>query len=64
MRINHELISQCSYRTNALLERQLDMKGMKISEIENLSATLNYFDAIDLSNNDISLLSNSSLLKK
>ena len=64
MRINHELIAQCKFRVNALLERQLEMRGLNIGEIENLSATLDFFDAIDLSNNNISVLSNTSLLRK
>jgi len=41
---------------NALKDREIDLRGNKISVIENLAATQNQFDSIDLSDNEISKL--------
>ena len=39
------------------------MRGFQIQEIDNLSATLDYYDAIDLSNNMIENLESYATLK-
>jgi len=41
---------------NALKDREIDLRGNKIAVIENLAATQNQFDSIDLSDNEISKL--------
>jgi len=42
----------------------LDLRSKKITAIENLGATLDFFDHIDLSDNEIKRLGNFSLLKR
>ena len=64
MKITNELIQYSNQWVNPIYERQLDLKGNKFSTIENLGATLDFFNCIDLSDNEISRLSNFSLLKK
>jgi U2 small nuclear ribonucleoprotein A' len=39
MRINADLINQAPRFTNPLKERQLDLRGFKLAQIENLGAT-------------------------
>jgi len=45
-------------------DREIDLRGYKLSVIENLGATLDQFDCIDLSDNDIKKLENFPLLKR
>ncbi|GAB6029040.1 U2 small nuclear ribonucleoprotein [Chamberlinius hualienensis] len=53
MKLTVDLINQSPQFINAIRERELDLRGHKIPVIENLGATLNQFDTIDLSDNDI-----------
>ncbi|KAM3127922.1 hypothetical protein pb186bvf_019992 [Paramecium bursaria] len=72
MKINSELIQASNHFINPLNERQLDLRGIiinlcqgkKISAIENLGATLDFFDHIDLGDNEIKKLGNLTLLKR
>ncbi|KAF7494222.1 U2 small nuclear ribonucleoprotein A' [Sarcoptes scabiei] len=45
-------------------DRELDLRDYKISAIENLGATLNQFDSIDFTDNDIRKLENFPLLTR
>ncbi|KAL4442832.1 hypothetical protein ABPG74_010721 [Tetrahymena malaccensis] len=63
-KITAELIQNSSQTINPLNERQLDLKGLKIYIIENLGATLDFFDCIDLSDNEIKKLGNFSILQR
>ena len=40
MKITVDLIEQCAQYTNAVKEREIDLRGYKISVIENMGATL------------------------
>ncbi|XP_028512458.1 U2 small nuclear ribonucleoprotein A' [Exaiptasia diaphana] len=64
MKITADLILQCSQYTNAVKDRELDLRGYKISVIENMGATLDQFDTIDLSDNDIRKIEGFPLLKR
>lgn len=65
MRITPELIENCYQYTNkATKDRELRMRGLKINAIENLGATLDQFDCIDLSENSIRKLENFPLLPR
>ncbi|CAD8071793.1 unnamed protein product [Paramecium sonneborni] len=64
MKINSELIQGSHHFINPLNERQLDLRAKKITAIENLGATLDFFDHIDLGDNDIKKLGNLTLLKR
>lgn len=52
-RLTAELILSSPQEMNAINEYQIDLRGNKIQAIENLGATENQFDCIDLSDNDI-----------
>ncbi|KAK3726573.1 hypothetical protein QZH41_011030 [Actinostola sp. cb2023] len=64
MKITADLILQCSQFTNAVKDRELDLRGYKISVIENMGATLDQFDTIDMSDNDILKIEGFPLLKR
>lgn len=78
MKITSELIQNASQRLNPLKQRELDLKGnqklplsnclwcqgYKIAYIENMGATLDFFDTIDLSDNEIIKLGNFAYLQK
>jgi len=63
MRLTPELIeSGYQYINKATRDRELDMRAYKITVIENMGATLDQFDAIDFSDNDIRKLDGFPLL--
>jgi U2 small nuclear ribonucleoprotein A' len=64
VRITAELISQAPQFLNPLHDREIDLRGNKIPTIENMGATLDQFDTIDLSDNDITRLDGFPLLKR
>ena len=53
MRLTADMIARSPAFLNALKEREIDLRGNKIAVIENLSATQDQFDSIDLSDNEI-----------
>ncbi|XP_034312721.1 U2 small nuclear ribonucleoprotein A'-like [Crassostrea angulata] len=53
VKLTAELIEQSAQYTNPVRDRELDLRGYKIPVIENMGATLDQFDTIDLSDNDI-----------
>lgn len=53
VKLTPELINQSMQFINPCRERELDLRGYKIPQIENLGATLDQFDTIDLSDNDL-----------
>ncbi|XP_071703026.1 U2 small nuclear ribonucleoprotein A' isoform X2 [Rutidosis leptorrhynchoides] len=58
VRLTADLIWKSPHFFNALRERELDLRGNKIPVIENLGATEDQFDTIDLSDNEIVKLEN------
>jgi U2 small nuclear ribonucleoprotein A' len=58
VKISADLISRSAQYLNAVKEFQLDLRGYKIIEIENLVATNDQFGCIDLTDNAISKLEN------
>jgi len=52
-RLTAELIGRSPQGLNACDEYELELRGHKIAAIENLGATQNQFDSIDLSDNEI-----------
>lgn len=65
MRITPELIESCYQYTNkATTDRELRIRSLRITAIENLGATLNQFDCFDLSDNLIRKLENLPLLPR
>ncbi|KAL3818453.1 hypothetical protein ACJIZ3_004358 [Penstemon smallii] len=64
VRITADLIWKSPHFFNALRERELDLRGNKISVIENIGATEDQFDTIDLSDNEIVKLENLPYLNR
>ena len=65
MRLTVDLVEGAAQHTNAATrDRELDLRGYKIPQIENLGATLDQFDCLDLSDNDIKKLENFPLLNR
>lgn len=64
MKLTPDLIeSAAQYINPATKDRELDLRGYKIPAIENLGATLDQFDSIDFSDNDLRRLDGFPLLK-
>lgn len=64
VRLTADLIEQSAQYTNPVRDRELDMRGYRIPMIENLGATLDQFDTIDFSDNDIRKFDGFPLLKR
>eukprot|EP01116_Phalansterium_solitarium_P007183 TRINITY_DN19701_c0_g1_i1.p1 TRINITY_DN19701_c0_g1~~TRINITY_DN19701_c0_g1_i1.p1 ORF type:complete len:258 (+),score=54.76 TRINITY_DN19701_c0_g1_i1:81-854(+) len=64
MRLTADLINRSEAGFNTLRERELNLRGNKIALIENLGATQDAFDVIDLSDNEITKLDNFPLLPR
>jgi len=63
-RLTAELIHTSPQFVNPLKQRELDLRGNKIPQIENLGATEDQFEVIDLSDNDIAKLEGFPLLHR
>lgn len=64
VKLTPDLINQSMQYINPVRDRELDLRGYKIPVIENMGATLDQFDTIDLSDNDIRKLDGFPLLKR
>ncbi|EEB14539.1 U2 small nuclear ribonucleoprotein A', putative [Pediculus humanus corporis] len=64
VKLTPDLIQRSMQFTNPVKDRELDLRGFKIPVIENLGATLDQFDTIDFSDNDIHKLGGFPLLKR
>ncbi|XP_063989133.1 probable U2 small nuclear ribonucleoprotein A' [Diachasmimorpha longicaudata] len=64
VKLTPDLIQQSMQYINPVRDRELDLRGYKIPTIENLGATLDQFDTIDFSDNDIRKLDGFPLLKR
>lgn len=63
MRITIELIQRSPQYANPLGEREICFRGLKIPLIENLGATLDQFEVIDLTNNELTRLEETAPLR-
>ncbi|XP_071489775.1 U2 small nuclear ribonucleoprotein A'-like [Diadema antillarum] len=64
VKLTPELIEQAAQYLNPVRDRELDLRGYKIPVIENLGATVDQFDTIDLSDNELRKLDGFPLLKR
>ncbi|XP_022117143.1 U2 small nuclear ribonucleoprotein A' [Pieris rapae] len=64
VKLTIELIQSSMQYMNPCRDRELDLRGYKIPQIENMGATLDQFDTIDFSENDIRKLDGFPLLKR
>lgn len=53
VRLTAAMIEGAAQRTNPAKERELDLRGYRISVIESLGATRDQFDTLELSDNEI-----------
>jgi len=58
VKLTPELINSSMQFINPCRDRELDLRGYKIPQIENMGATLDQFDTIDFSENDLRKLDN------
>lgn len=56
VRISKDMLEAAGQFTNAVKDREIDLRDYKIGVIENLGATLDQFDVIDFTDNDIQKL--------
>jgi len=63
-RLTPQLIDEAVERTNPLYEREIILRGLKFSIIENLGIGLDAYDAYDMCDNDITKFDGFPLLKK
>lgn len=56
MKISADMVMLAPQFTNALKDREIDLRENKIPMIENLGATLDQFDTIDFTNNEIRVM--------
>nr|XP_037287833.1 U2 small nuclear ribonucleoprotein A'-like [Rhipicephalus microplus] len=64
VKLTQDLIQMAAQSINPVRDREIDLRGYKIPVIENLGATLDQFDCIDLSDNEIRKLDGFPLLKR
>uniref|UniRef100_A0A1A8E467 Small nuclear ribonucleoprotein polypeptide A n=1 Tax=Nothobranchius kadleci TaxID=1051664 RepID=A0A1A8E467_NOTKA len=64
VKLSAELIEQAAQYTNPVRDRELDLRGYKIPVVENLGATLDQFDTVDFSDNEVRKLDGFPLLKR
>ncbi|KAI3463508.1 hypothetical protein Pfo_020171 [Paulownia fortunei] len=64
VRLTADLIWKSPHFFNAIRERELDLRGNKMAVIENIGATEDQFDTIDLSDNEIVKLENFPYLNR
>ncbi|XP_061591927.1 U2 small nuclear ribonucleoprotein A' [Cololabis saira] len=64
VKLSAELVEQAAQYTNPVRDRELDLRGYKIPVLENLGATLDQFDTIDFSDNEVRKLDGFPLLKR
>ncbi|XP_022659760.1 U2 small nuclear ribonucleoprotein A'-like [Varroa jacobsoni] len=64
VRLTVDIVQGAAQYINPVKERELDLRGYRLPEIENLGATLDQFDTIDFSDNDIRKLEGFPFLKR
>jgi U2 small nuclear ribonucleoprotein A' len=64
VRITLDLLQQASQTLNPANQRQIQLRGLKIPNVENLGGTNDAYETIDLSDNDLIKLSNFPPLKR
>ncbi|ENN75675.1 U2 small nuclear ribonucleoprotein A' [Dendroctonus ponderosae] len=64
VKLTAELIQNSMQYVNPVKDRELDLRGYRIPEIENLGATGDQFDTLDFSDNDIRKLDGFPYLKR
>jgi len=58
VKLTADLITESSQQVNSCRERELDLRGYKFAQIENLGATLDQFDSLMMNDNDVKKIEN------
>jgi len=64
VKLTPDLVMQSIQHINAVKDRELVLRGFKIPVVENLGVTMDQFDSIDFTDNDIRRLDGFPLLKR
>ncbi|CAD5119189.1 DgyrCDS7826 [Dimorphilus gyrociliatus] len=64
VKLTVDLIEQAEQFTNPVRDRELQLRGYKFPMIENLGATLDQFDTIDMTDNEVRKLDGFPLLRR
>ncbi|VDD80106.1 unnamed protein product [Mesocestoides corti] len=64
VKLTTDLVEGAMQYTNPLKDRELDLRGYKVPAIENLGSTLDQFDTIDFTDNEIRKLDGFPLLQR
>uniref|UniRef100_A0A7S1CI18 U2A'/phosphoprotein 32 family A C-terminal domain-containing protein n=1 Tax=Bicosoecida sp. CB-2014 TaxID=1486930 RepID=A0A7S1CI18_9STRA len=64
MRLTADLVSRAGTRFNPAREWELELRGLRIPVLENLGATKDQFDCLDLCDNEIQKLENLPVLRR
>ncbi|KAF0992197.1 hypothetical protein HZS_3121 [Henneguya salminicola] len=64
VKLTRDLINKSPQYRNPLKDREIDIRGNKITVLENLGVTQDQFDSIDLSDNDLKKLDGFPMLKR
>ncbi|KII61490.1 U2 small nuclear ribonucleoprotein A' [Thelohanellus kitauei] len=63
VKLTREMVNKSPQYRNPLKDREIDLRGNKITILENLGVTKDQFDSIDLSDNDLKKLDGFPVLK-
>jgi len=58
VRLTADVLQNCFARINPCLDRELDIRGLKVPAIENIGVTKDQYDTLDFSDNEIKKLEN------
>jgi len=58
VKLTADLIAESTQHVNPCRERELDLRGYKFNQIENLGATLDQFDSMMMNDNDVKKIEN------
>ncbi|KND02597.1 uncharacterized protein SPPG_03053 [Spizellomyces punctatus DAOM BR117] len=64
VKLNYDVLVTAPSYLNAVKDRELDLRGLKIPQVENLAITKDSHDVVDLTDNDLRRLDGFPLMKR
>lgn len=58
VKLTSELITEAAQTVNPCRERELNLRGYKFSQLENMGATLDQYDTLNMNDNDLKKIEN------
>ena len=58
VKLTSELITEATQTVNPCRERELNLRGYKFAQVENMGATLDQYDTLNMNDNDLKKLEN------